>query len=161
MRPAAAFAIAALTLPAAASAYAVRLDVARCAPLALPDVATLGPEWPALAAYVQRCAVAGPDGRVALSVDIVRLDRAYAAHLFNNHPDWKVPNPILRDATGRPVGTLPEGFPVDPPGALRVRFADWIGGLPRRIDLYEAGESAVSPHALAPMQWDAKVRGYR
>lgn len=161
MRPQTAFALVALTFPTAASAFAVQLDVARCASLALSDVAALGPEWPALAAFVQRCAVPGPDGRLALSVDIVRLDRAYAAHLFNDHPDLKVPNPILREPSGRAIGTLPEGFPVDPPGALHVKFADWSGGLPQRIDLYEAGKSAVSPHALAPMHWDAQTYRYR
>lgn len=129
--------------------------------MALPDVTGVGPEWPALAAYVQRCPVPGPDGRLALTVDIIRLDHAYAAHLFNEHPDWKVPNPILRNAAGQVLGTLPEGFPVDPPGALRVKFADWSSGLPRRIDLYEAGESAVSPHALAPLRWDQKADRYR
>ncbi len=153
--------LAALSLPVGASAYSVRLDAGRC--VALPDsgIAALGPDWTALAAYVQRCSVPAPDGRPALSVDIVRLDRAYAAHLFNAHPDQKVPDPVLRDVSGHAIGTLPEGFPVDPPGALRVTFTDWSGGMPRRIELYEAGRSAVSPTRLPPLRWDPKANAFR
>ena len=161
MRPVIIRALAILALPATASAYSVRLDAARCSKLAAPEVVALGPDWSALAAYVQRCPVPGPDGRTALTVDVVRLDRAYAAHLFNDHPDQRVPEPVLRDAMGRPVGTLPEGFPLDPPGALRVTFADWSGGRPLRIELFEAGRSAVSPEQLPPMHWDPKTDAYR
>ena len=146
--------------PALASAYEVRLDAAACRPLAAPLAASLGPDWSALAAYVQSCPVAGPDGRTALSVDIVRLDQAYAAHRFNRNPGQHVPDPVIRDTTGQPIGTLPEGFPVDPPGKLRVTFADWDGGRPRRIELYEAGQSAVSPERLPPMHWDVRIHAY-
>ncbi len=153
--------LAMLALPTAASAYSVRLDTARCTKLTPPQVIALGPDWSALAAYVQRCLVPGPDGRTALTVDVVRLDRAYAAHLFNAHPDQKVPDPVLRDMSGRVVGTLPEGFPVDPPGVLRVTFADWSGGRPLRIELFEAGRSAVSPERLPPMRWYPGANSYR
>ena len=120
----------------------------------------LGPAWKAFAAYVKQCLVPGPDVRPVLNVDIVRLDHAYAAHLFNGRPDLTLPNPVLRDASGRAVGTLPEGFPVDPPGMMRVTFTDWRDGLPRRIELYEAGESAVSPQLVPPMHWDTKANAY-
>ena len=107
----------------------MRLDAGRCAPLAGPELEAQGPAWKAFASYAQRCPVAGPDGRPVLNVDIVRLDRAYAAHLFNARPDLTSPNPVLREASG----------------------------FHRRIELYEAGESAVSPQLVPPMHWDAKA----
>ncbi len=90
----------------------------------------------------------------------MHLDRAYAAHLFNGRPDLTSPNPVLRDASGRVVGALPEGFPVDPPGMMRVTFTEWRDGFPQRIELYEAGESAVPPQRVSPMNWDAKANAY-
>lgn len=147
--------------PASAAGYAVQLDAARCIPLDPSTVTQLGPDWQPVARYVQRCPVAGPDGRPALSVDIVRVDHAYADGVFDAQPSLAVPTPVLHDPSGRAVGGLPEAFPADPPGALRVTFADWHGGLPRRIDLFEAGASTLPPHALPPLRWDLKANAYR
>ena len=156
------WALAALALSASASAseYAVRLDAGRCVPLAQPELAALGSAWAAFAPFAQRCPVPDPDGRAVLSVYIVRLDQAYAAHLFNGRPELTSPNPELRDAAGRVVGVLPEGFPVDPPGRMRVTFTDWQGGLPRRIELYEARADGASPQSVPPMHWDPEASSY-
>ncbi|WP_419808082.1 hypothetical protein [Sphingomonas sp.] len=149
-------------LPAAASApYSTPLDVAQCGALSGAAVAALGPDWSVLAAFVERCAVPGPDRRPALTVDIVRLDRAYAVDFFATHPDQTVPRPILRLPSGREVGTLPEQFPVEAPGMLKVRFVRWQRGLPREIRLYQAGESALAPHALPSLRWSPRAGGYR
>ena len=162
MRPIRLLTLAAAVLLAAAAPYSVRLDVASCSALPPGRVAELGPDWSALVPYVQRCPVSGPDGHLALSVDIVRLDRAaLAADFFTAHPDQPVPLPLLRDAAGTVVGSLPEGFPIDPPGILKVRFADWRRGVPQRIDLYQAGESALPPHPVPPLRWNGAARRYQ
>ena len=41
-----------------------------------------------------------------------------------------------------------------------MTFTDWRRGLPWRIDLFEAGVSALQPHALAPLRWDPARRAY-
>ena len=43
---------------------------------------------------------------------------------------------------------------------MRVTFTEWRDGFPQRIELYEAGESAVSPQRVPPMHWDAKANAY-
>jgi len=147
-------------LLAGAAPYAVQLDAGRCRSLSSKQVAGLGPDWAALARYVQRCPVHGPDGRLALSVDIVRLDRAYAADFLRTHADRTVPKPVLRDVRGVGIGELPEGFPIDPPGQLRVQFTGWRRGFPHAIRLYEAGESALAPHPLPSLRWNPDRRRY-
>lgn len=156
-----ALALAAHTSLAVAAPYEVKLDARQCK--ALPDaaIAKLWPAWSALAAFVQRCPVAGPDGRLILTVDVIRFDHAAFVHAFDGHQDLRVPVPMLRDAAGQAVGSLPEGFPVDPPGKLRVTFADWRDGMPRTIRLYEAGVSALQPHAVPPLLWHAETRMYQ
>lgn len=145
---------------AIAAPYQVGLDARRCRTVAGPTIAGMGPDWSALAAHVQRCPVAGPDGRLALTVDIVRLDHPNATRTLAANPDLRIPFPIVRDAAGKTVGLLPEGFPVEPPGKLRVTFVDWRDGIPRRIDLHEAGVSALAPHPLPPLLWNAETRTY-
>ncbi len=148
-----------LPAQAAPAPYSVRLD-ARACQAAPSRAASLGPAWQTLAAYVQDCPVRGPDGRRGLTVVIVRVDRVYA-RFVHQRIDFTIPDPVLLGPGGTRLGQLPEGFPVDPPGALRVRFVQWRDGLPRRIDLYEAGESALPPHALDPMRWDPAGLSYR
>lgn len=150
-----------LLTAAGAPSYSVRLDSRQCAAMPARDVAALGPGWATLAPYVQRCRVRGPNGRVAVLVDIVRLDRALEGDFFKAHAYGDVPAPVLRDAAGRVVGHLPEGFPVQPPGELKVRFTRWRGAMPQEIMLYEAGESALAPHALPSLRWDERTRSYR
>lgn len=125
------------------------------------NVTALGPDWVRLKPYLQRCKVYGPDGRVGLLVDIVRLDLALEDDFFKAHSYKAVPLPILRDASGRTVGRLPEGFPVDPPGELKVRFTRWNATVPQELELYEAGESALAPHALPSLRWNKRTRSYQ
>lgn len=145
---------------AAARPYAVALSVNRCRPLPPATAAAFGPDWVGLTRFAERCAVPGPDGRVALTVDVVRLDRAYAVNFFATHPNQQVPRPIIRDAKGTPVGFLSDGFPEEPPSRKTVTFAQWRNGWPREIRLNEAGESALAPHAEPPMRWDASSRTF-
>ncbi|MGI4732281.1 MAG: hypothetical protein ACRYG8_18895 [Janthinobacterium lividum] len=145
---------------AAAAPYAVRLNTDRCAAIASDKLAGLGPEWPALGAFAQRCSIPGPDGRIALEVDIVRIDRANKVGFFDARANMRVPMPVIRDLAGKVLGSLPDGLPVDPPGRLLVRFTEWHGGRPLTIRLYQAGESAIGPHALAPLRWDARTGKY-
>ena len=145
----------------AGAPYQVRLRPGMCHGMAPGRLASLGAGWRALGAYVQECPVRGPEGRVALTAVVVRIDRMYRAYYFNTRSMVDIPNPVLLDGTDRMVGTLPEGFPTDPPGKLRVTFKDWRGGVPWRIELYEAGESALSPHGLAPQVWAPGDRWFR
>jgi hypothetical protein len=103
----------------------------------------------------------GPEPRLALSVAIVRIDRMQKERWFDTHHDPRIPLPVILDSASRVVGKLPEGFPADLPGALRVTFKDWRGGMPSRIDQYEAFETALPPHALAPQVWDNEMHQYR
>lgn len=82
-----------LVVPAAAAPYAVRLDALRPARRRRRRRARTGvvPVHPIRAAFDEL----GPDGRVALRVDIIGLDRAYADHLFDAGPDQSVPAPVL------------------------------------------------------------------
>ena len=150
----------AVTGPAQAAPYAVRLEARRCTPAA-SRAATLGPAWQALAAFIRDCPVRGPDGKLALVAVTLRIDLIDADPALRKLANLEIPDPLLLRPDGTWLGTLPEGFPTDPPGALRVTFRDWHGGLPRRIDLYEGGVSALSPHAIDPMRWDEGARGYR
>ena len=151
--------LAALLL-AGAAPFSVRLDAGNCQALSRQQLAGLGPAWPDLAGYAQRCPVRGPDGRLALTVNIIRLDRAFAADHFRGRTMDAVPKPVLRDAAGTRIGELPEGFPVDPPGMLQVRFTKWGHGMPHEIRLFQAGESALAPHALPSLRWDPATRRY-
>lgn len=146
---------------AGAAPYSVPLSVARCRPMAADTARSLGADWGALAAFAQRCSVPGPDRRPALSVDVIRLDQAYRIDFFATHPDQQIPQPIIRDPHGTVVGQLGEQFPEEPPGRLKVTFARWRAGWPQEIRLYQAGESALPPHPLPPMRWDARTRTYR
>ena len=147
-------------LLAGAAPYAVQLDARRCHPLAPRQIAELGPAWVALARFAQRCPVHGPNGRLALSVDTIRLDRAHAVDYFATHTVESVPTPILRDAAGTPIGEFLENFPEDPPGRMLIHFADWRRGFPHEIRLYQAGESALAPHPEPSMRWNPRVRRY-
>lgn len=151
----------AAALAVAASPYAVTLDRRQCATPPPAVVAGLGPEWAPFASAVQRCAVRGPGGHVALTVDIVRLDRAAGADPMAGPQETPVPLPIMRDAAGRVVGTLPEQFPTDGPGRLKVRFVDWRDGVPDTVSLYQAGISALPPHRLPPQRRDRRTGIYR
>jgi hypothetical protein len=144
-----------IVLPArAVSPDAVPLSTESCVPVTEANLAVLGSVWRSISGFVQVCKVRASDGSVPLTVTIVRIDKAGQAKLFATHSNLEIPDPVISDTNGQLVGTLPEGFPVDPPGRLRVTFADWRSGFPWRIDLYEAGQSAVSPHPLPPLQWD-------
>lgn len=146
----------------AAKPYSVRLSVRQCAPLAPQEIAKLGSAWATMSRFVERCSVPGPDRRVALTVDLIRLDKAYDVDYFATHQaNLALPVPILRNAAGTAVGTLPEGFPIDPPGRLTVRFVKWRGVVPHKIELYQAGESAVSPHPVPPLLWNARTGEYQ
>ena len=111
-------------------------------------------------AYVQQCPVRGLDGGLALTVVTLRVDRAMADNFFAHRLYADLPKPLLRGPKGQTLGHLPENFPEEPPSALHVTFTDWVGGMPRRVMLYEAGESAIEPHALDPLVWDPASRAY-
>lgn len=147
-------------LLAAGSPYTVRLSTRSCLPIPVETAQTLGTDWAALAKFAQRCTVIGPDKRPALTVDVIRLDLAFKIDFFASHLDQQVPQPIIRDRAGNVVGKLVEQFPVDPPGRMRVTFARWQGGWPHEIRLYQAGESAIAPHAVPPMRWNASSRTF-
>ena len=149
-----------LVLLGAAAPYQVPLRAATCRAIAPPLLQRLGPEWQPLASYVQGCPVRGTNGTVALTVVVVRIDRMMDVHYFNTHT-LEIPFPVLLDGSGRVVGGLPEGFPYDPPGKLRVTFTQWRGGWPARIEQYEAGVSALAPHALSPQVWVPGEGRYR
>lgn len=141
--------------------YSVRLDAMGCAAMPLRNAAALGAGWATMARYVQRCAIRAPGGHVGLLVDIVRMDRAMHDGFAGSHTYAAAPLPVLRTADGRILGHLPEGFPIDPPGQLKVRFTRWQGDLPREIVLYQAGESALAPYSLPSLRWDVRSRSYR
>jgi hypothetical protein len=138
----------------AAAPYAVKLNVRECRAASPALLSTLGDAWRALSSYAQDCPVLGPDGKVALTVAILRIDRMEQQHYFDAHHDPRIPLPVLLDASLGHIGKLPEGFPVDLPGALQVTFTDWRGGMPKRIDQYEAFETALPPHDLPAQSWD-------
>lgn len=147
-------------LPAAARPYAIVLHTEQCRTLPPAIAAAFGPDWVGLSRFAERCSVRGPTGRIALTVDVVRLDRAYAVDFFATHPDQPVPRAIIRDANGTPVGFLADQFPVEGPSRKQVTFIRWRNGWPQEIRLYEAGESALAPHPEPPMRWDADSRTY-
>ncbi len=151
----------ALLLLGAAAPYETRLEANVCQAAAPALIDTLGRNWAALSKYAQNCPVAGPDGRIALSVAVMRIDRMQADHWFDTHHDPRIPLPVLLDASRHVIGKLPEGFPADLPGALRVTFKGWRGGMPTRIDQYEAFETALPPHALAAQIWEPANHRYR
>ena len=151
----------AFTLMGAGSPYAVKLDAGACRAATPALLASLSAEWRALSDYAQDCPVPGPDGKVAVTVAILRIDRMQREHYFDTHREPRIPLPVLLDASGQAIGKLPEGFPADLPGALQVTFADWRGGMPTRIDQYEALETALPPHALAAQAWDVGAHQFR
>ena len=148
-------------LPAVAAPYQVRLDAAVCRAAPAAVVRGLGADWGAVAGYAEACPVRGPDGRVALSVVVVRIDRMQRDRFFAAQPDLALPLPVVLDADVRAVGRLAEGFPVDLPGALRVSFVDWRGGWPRRIEQFEGFATALPPHSLSALLWDRRKRRYQ
>jgi len=70
------------------------------------------------------------------------------------------PRSLILDKHGGVIGTLPDSFPENPPGKLRVTFADWRNGWPYRIELYDSGISALPPGPLPPMLWDPQAGQY-
>jgi hypothetical protein len=140
----------------------VELDLERTRPAG--DLAErFGREWQGpIARYAYLCEVSSPSGAVAgVSVLIVRLGFAYKDGMFDKQPDLDVPDPLILDADLRAIGTLPEGFPVDPPGILRVYFTDWVDNFPRLIRFAEAGQSALEPHPLPlALAYDPKARRF-
>ncbi len=145
----------------AGAPYETKLNASVCYTVAPNFLQTLDAEWQALSSYVQDCPVPGPDGKIALSVAVVRIDHMQADHWFDSHHDPRLPLPVILDGKSRVIGKLPEGFPTDLPGALQVTFKNWSGGLPSRINQYEAFETALPPHALAAQVWDPAKRQYR
>lgn len=150
-----------LFLPAAGPPYAAKLEAQSCRAAEPALVETLGAEWHDVSAYVEACPVPGPDGKIALAVAVVRIDRMLKARWFDAHANPHIPLPVMLGNDGRIIGTLPEGFPADLPGALRVTFEDWRGATPWRIDQYEGFETALPPHALAAQVWDPNKHLYR
>ncbi|QYE32978.1 hypothetical protein KZX46_02165 (plasmid) [Polymorphobacter sp. PAMC 29334] len=144
----------------AAAPYSVALDIRQCTGLPPAVARALGPNWIPLAAFAERCSVPGPAGRKAVTVDIVRLDRPAAVQILTADPEKRIPLPIVRDASGQAVGTLPQQFPVEGPGRLKVRFSHWDSGVPQKIMLFEAGESALPPHSLPSQHRDARTGRY-
>ncbi len=88
-----------------------------------------------------------------MSVMILRLDLmdADGEPIPNN---FAIPNPAIIDHHGKQIGSLPEEFPVDGPGRLRVTFKDWQNDFPTKIELFQAGKSALAPHPVQPMFWE-------
>lgn len=150
----------ALLLGGTTPPYGVLLDAERCLPLAPQQLAELGPAWIALARFAQRCPVHGPDGRLALSVDTIRFDRARAVDYFRTHTVETVPTPILRDAAGVPIGGFPENFPTDRPNRVLISFVDWRDGFPHEIRRDQEVESALPLIRLPSMHWNPRVRRY-
>ena len=140
--------------------YAVLLDARQCQPLTPRQAAELGPAWVTLARFAQRCPVRGPDGRLALSVDTIRLDRVTTVDYFRTHTMETVPTPILRDAAGVPIGEFPENFPTDRPNRVLISFVDWRDGFPFEIRRDQEVESALPLVRLPSMHWNPRVRRY-
>jgi hypothetical protein len=151
----------AVLLLGAGAPYETKLAAGACRPAAPALLAGLGADWRDVTGYVQDCPVPGPDGKIALSVAVVRIDRMQADHWFDTHHDPRIPLPVVLDGESHVLGKLAEGFPADLPGALRVTFKDWRDGMPSRIDQYETFETALPPHALAAQVWDPAKRQYR
>jgi hypothetical protein len=149
-----------LLLVCAAAPETVTLRADDCAPMGAAMLESLGPSWHAFMPFVQSCAVHAPDGTVPLTVVTVRIDLGAAAGSSAKMPDAEAPSPVIRDRQSHVVGELPESFPIDPPGELKVSFMDWRNGVLWQIELYEAGESAVPPHTLPPLYWHADVAHY-
>ena len=153
--------VGALALLGAGAPYETKLNAGLCHTAAPKLLQTLGAEWQALSNYMQDCPVPGPDGKTALSIAVVRIDRMQADRWFDPHRDPHIPLPVILDDESRVIGKLPEGFPADLPGALQVTFKDWSGGLPSRIEQFEAFETALPPHTLAAQIWDPAKLQYR
>ena len=89
-------------------------------------------------------------GKVILFVIAVDIIQAYQVGVFEN--TFPIPAPIIFKTYGPSaiwIGQLPEGFPEDPPGKLRVFFGDWQNNFPQIVNFYEAGTSALNPHWVA------------
>ena len=133
----------------------IALKVENCQAVAASFIATLPEEWHDVASYVQRCPVHAPDGKIALTVLVVRLDIAmFRDNLFATERSLSIPDPIILDVQDRTIGTIGDGFPIDPPDKPEITFTDWQAGFPQRVDLYQAGESAVAPHPMPSLFWD-------
>jgi len=145
----------------ASTRYEVKLEVKACRTATPALLATLGREWQVLSAYAQGCPVLAQDGKIALTVAIVRIDLMQKQRWFNAHSDPHIPLPVMLDSQSQVVGRLAEGFPADLPGALRVTFKDWHSDTPTRIDQYEAFETALPPHTLATQVWNAGAHHFQ
>jgi hypothetical protein len=134
------------------------VETCQRAPATLID--TLDGRWQRLRRYVDLCPVRSPEGGIILSVLTVRVDRVNEENLIQQWGIDEPPDPLILDNQGVVVGTLGESFPVDPPGELKVTFTDWQENWPHRIKLFQAGTSALFPHAVPPMVWDDRLRRY-
>lgn len=150
-----------LTISAqAAPADHVRLRADTCYDVPPTLLATLGEDWQILRAYVQLCPVRAPDGALALSALTIRVDRAMRDNFFGTHRSAVVPHTVILDRQNRAVGSLVDGFPENPPSKLEVAFTDWHDAFPWRIDLYDAGISALDPHPIPSLFWDERQHHY-
>jgi len=138
-----------------AFAQDVKLDAKNCF-RALPSlISGLNELWqqPNFAQYIQVCPIIRtPTSPIALTVLILRLDQMYADN-FPMPDTFKIPNPELLNNHGKWIGSLPEEFPTDGPGELQVTFTDWQNDFPHKIELFQAGKSALAPHPAPPMTW--------
>jgi hypothetical protein len=116
--------------------------------------------WRHLRRFAQLCPVRAPGGPLILSVLTIRVDRIIATAAVKQWEEDEPPRSLALDGRGHVLGTLSDSFPENPPGKLRVTFADCRDGWPHRIELYGAGVSALQPGPLPPMLWDPQGEQY-
>ena len=136
-----------------------KLDAASCRPSRADETQRLPDAWRRFLAHVKVCEIA--DGAAATPLRLVTISAEdYYAALPAGAETVEFPKPILFDSDQRAVGTLPYGFPDDPPFALDVTFVDWKDGWPSRIDLFLHDPTVSGDHALSPLVWDSTTRHF-
>ncbi len=136
-----------------------KLDPAACRAPRSGETARLPRTWDAFRPYVKVCDVADGRGKIPLTLATVS-----AADFYRKQPDGaptvELPKPILFDASGDSVGSLPYSFPDDPPFELQVTFAGWRAGWPERVELFLNDPTVSGDRALDPLVWNGAARRY-
>ena len=143
-----------------ADQHKVVVNPANCARLSDAERQWLTSEWQPFLEYTRICAIQSSKRETVVLLASVHVDLYYKAQPGQSVQQVKMPSPLLLLPSGEVSGSLPYNFPDDPPAELRVTFARWVQGFPRRIELYLTDPRAAGDRPLSPLIWDERKKKF-
>lgn len=127
-----------------------------CVSLEKGAVLQLPDSWHEYEGFIKICSLKTRNARVAKVSVIAIWVKDYYDSLPPGAPWEEFPLPLIVDRHFRPVGKLPELYPVHPPRELEVSYGKFQSGAPTEIRIHVHNPATSGDYDYAPLIWNRK-----